>query len=165
MIFLVVSTRFLTAIERNNKLIIYEINMPKVLSFHLSLLLKFKFRRDLFSMKTMKFLPPKKAEKVNWQISEQTRTIVELYAKYTAYSEEEIVDFFMKNLLSDPKFGKFLKAQRRNKRIIDRVFLGDETMGLLYQYIDMDTSDLGNLEDELEEDVDKKHFPRSPDRF
>jgi len=51
----------------------------------------------------MEFIKPKVINKVNpeWRVSEQTKTIVKYYAEYTDYSESEIIDKFLKNLLKD----------------------------------------------------------------
>lgn len=50
----------------------------------------------------MKYIKPKTIKKkVSWNISEKTLTILSQYAKYTQYKEEEVVDMFLENLLTD----------------------------------------------------------------
>lgn len=122
----------------------------------------------------MKYLSPKCAAKVNWVLSDQTRAIVEYYAKYSGYSEDEIVDFALKNLLGDPRFANYLRAQRRTKRLVDRVFYGDETMRILDDYIDLNADSFGEtattddnaITDKapLDDPLKMKEFQRGPDR-
>ncbi|WP_238985052.1 hypothetical protein [Bacillus kwashiorkori] len=82
---------------------------------------------------SMKFIEPKnkRAEKVNWKISERTRSIVKYYAEYTEFTEEEIVDEFLLNILNDKKFLEWVKSKRYNKRILAQIFEmeGDERIG------------------------------------
>lgn len=68
----------------------------------------------------MKFLEPKKnlKVKVDWLVSERTSNIIKHYAEYTGYSESEVVDEFLQNLLDDPKFKNWILNLRNNKRII-----------------------------------------------
>lgn len=122
----------------------------------------------------MKYLPPKRAAKVNWQISDQSRAIVEYYAKHSGYSEDDVVDFFLKNLLGDPAFARFLKSQRRTKRLVDRIFYGDDTMQSLNEYGPFSADDFGQeventdgiLDDGKTSEVsfEDKYPPRRPDR-
>ncbi len=82
----------------------------------------------------MKYLKPRKPSKVGWTISDQTLCIIEQYAKFSSYSEEFIVEEFMKNLLGNPEFTVYLRGLRRNKRMVDRIFYGDEEMSLLKEF-------------------------------
>ncbi|WP_299092045.1 hypothetical protein [uncultured Metabacillus sp.] len=81
----------------------------------------------------MKFIEPKnrRAEKVGWKISERTRSIVKYYAEYTEFTEEEIVDEFLLNILNDKKFLKWVESKRYNKRILAQIFdmEDDENIG------------------------------------
>ena len=72
----------------------------------------------------MKFIEPKnkRAKKVSWKISEQTRAIVKYYSEYAERSEDEIVDEFLENILLDEKFMKWIEERRYNKRIINQIF-------------------------------------------
>jgi hypothetical protein len=72
----------------------------------------------------MKFIEPKKkrADKVDWKISERTRSIVKYYAEYTEFTEDEIIDEFLLNLLNDKKFLKWVEGKRYNKRILAQIF-------------------------------------------
>jgi hypothetical protein len=76
----------------------------------------------------LKFIEPKikRAEKVNWKISERTRSIVKYYAEYTEFTEEEVVDEFLLNLLDDKKFLKWVEGKRYNKRILAQIFDTEE---------------------------------------
>nr|WP_309296636.1 hypothetical protein [Niallia sp. NCCP-28] len=76
----------------------------------------------------MKFIEPKnkRAEKVDWKISERTRSIVKYYAEYTDFTEEEVVDEFLLNLLDDKKFLKWVEGKRYNKRILTQIFDTEE---------------------------------------
>ena len=49
----------------------------------------------------VEFIKPKNknAEKVDWLISDQVREIIKNYAEYCEYTESEVVDMFLKNLL------------------------------------------------------------------
>ena len=72
----------------------------------------------------MDFIEPKKKnfKKVNWKISERTRAIVKYYAEYTKYTEEEIVDKFLTNILKDEGFINWIENKRYNKRIKKKIF-------------------------------------------
>ncbi|MDX5476017.1 MAG: hypothetical protein LPK00_10835 [Bacillaceae bacterium] len=76
----------------------------------------------------MKFIEPKnkRAEKVDWKISERTRSIVKYYAEYTEFTEEEVIDEFLLNLLDDKKFLKWIEGKRYNKRILAQIFDTEE---------------------------------------
>lgn len=66
----------------------------------------------------MKFIKPKTTKKkVTWEISDKTLTILNYYSKYSQYSEEEIVDMFLENLLEDDGFIEWINKQRYKKRI------------------------------------------------
>ena len=66
----------------------------------------------------MKYIKPKTIKKkVSWNISEKTLTILSQYAKYTQYKEEEVVDMFLENLLTDQGFVQWIKKQRNRKKI------------------------------------------------
>ncbi len=71
----------------------------------------------------MKFIKPKNtnAQRVKWEVSEQTRAIVKYYAEFTEYDESEIVDMFLKNILDDKDFIEWVSKKRNNKRIIKQM--------------------------------------------
>ncbi|WP_299094723.1 hypothetical protein [uncultured Metabacillus sp.] len=73
----------------------------------------------------MKFVEPKNknVEKVDWKLSEKTRAIVKYYSEYTEYSESEIVDMFLRNLLEDENFIKWIESKRNNRRIVKQLEL------------------------------------------
>jgi hypothetical protein len=75
----------------------------------------------------LKFIKPKnnKAENVDWLISERVRAIVKTYAEYTEYSESEIVDTFLLNLLDDKEFIKWIENKRNNRRIVKQLEIED----------------------------------------
>lgn len=75
----------------------------------------------------MEFIKPKNnnAEKVDWQISERTKAIVKYYAEYTEYSESEVVDKFLLNILNDKDFIKWIEQKRNNKRLIKQMEIED----------------------------------------
>jgi len=93
----------------------------------------------------MDYLPAKNATKVDWRISDQSRAIVEYYSRHSGYTEEDIVDYTLKFLLGDPAFAKFLQSQRRTKRMVDRIFYGDDNMSLLSKYLNVSIEDLGEV--------------------
>jgi hypothetical protein len=68
----------------------------------------------------MDFIKPKNknANKVDWEISERTRAIVKHYSEYTEYTESEVVDMFIKNILKDEDFIEWISNKRNNKRIV-----------------------------------------------
>ncbi|MED3745618.1 hypothetical protein I6J18_22845 [Peribacillus psychrosaccharolyticus] len=72
----------------------------------------------------MKFieLKNKRAEKVGCKISERNRSIVKYYTEYTEFTEEEVVDEFLLNLLDNKKFLKCVEGKRYNKRILAQLF-------------------------------------------
>ena len=66
----------------------------------------------------MKYLPPKPIKStVDWEISDTTLSLIEHYAKYTKYSEAEVVDLFMTNLASDENFIEWANGQRYSKKL------------------------------------------------
>jgi len=66
----------------------------------------------------VKYIRPKTLKKkVNWNISEKTLTILSYYSKYSQYSEEEIVDIFTENLLTDKGFIEWVDKLRHKKKI------------------------------------------------
>ena len=75
----------------------------------------------------MQFIEPKKRleKKVDWRISEHTKSTVKIYAEYTGYTEDEIVDKFLKNLLDDENFIEWINQKRRNKRIVQQLSLSE----------------------------------------
>jgi DNA relaxase NicK len=75
----------------------------------------------------VKFIKPKNtnADKVDWLISERTKAIVKYYAEYTEYTESEIVDKFLKNILDDKDFIKWIEQKRNNKRLIKQMEIED----------------------------------------
>ncbi|MFD1020888.1 hypothetical protein [Thalassobacillus hwangdonensis] len=76
----------------------------------------------------MQFIEPKERlkQKTDWRISDQTKSIVKHYAEYTGYSEDEVVDMFLKNILEDESFLNWVQTKRRNKRIIEQLGLNGE---------------------------------------
>ncbi|KAB2336162.1 hypothetical protein F7731_11730 [Cytobacillus depressus] len=54
----------------------------------------------------LKFIKPKNnnADNVDWIVSERVQAIVKTYVEYTQYSESEVVDLFLLNLLKDKDF-------------------------------------------------------------
>ena len=75
----------------------------------------------------MKFIKPKnnKAENVDWLISERVRAIVKTYAEYTEYSESEVVDMLLLNILDDKDFLKWIENKRNNRRIVRQLEIED----------------------------------------
>lgn len=75
----------------------------------------------------MKFIKPKNknAEKVDWLLSERTRAIVKYYAEYTEYSESEVVDKFLVNILDDKDFVQWIEKKRNNRRIVKQLEMED----------------------------------------
>ena len=78
----------------------------------------------------LKFLKPKnkKAEPVDWQISERTRSIVKYYAEYSERTESEVVDEFLENILEDKKFIEWIDNRRNNKRIKSQIKLEEKAV-------------------------------------
>ncbi|MCA1072802.1 hypothetical protein K9O30_03445 [Clostridium bowmanii] len=70
-------------------------------------------------MSNIEFIKPKTLVKVNpgWEISENTKAIVKYYAEYTDYTESEVIDKFLNNLLKDQGFINWANKKRNNKRL------------------------------------------------
>lgn len=68
----------------------------------------------------MRFIQPKnrKMQKVSWELPDKTIAIVKHYAEYTGYSEEEVLETFLENILEDRKFIQHIEGKRNNKRIL-----------------------------------------------
>lgn len=96
--------------------------MNLVVKYHVIFAVNFEGGTD------MEFIKPKKTQgrKVNWIVSEHTRAIVKYYAQYTEYSEDEVVDKFLKNLLKDEGFMEWIQKKRFNKRITDQLMIDVE---------------------------------------
>lgn len=79
----------------------------------------------------VQFIKPKNnnATNVDWVISEQVREIVKSYAEYCEYNESEVVDMFLKNLLKDEEFLKWVDGIRNNKRMLRKMGLEDVMEG------------------------------------
>ncbi|MFT8321146.1 MAG: hypothetical protein ABF649_09585 [Bacillus sp. (in: firmicutes)] len=79
----------------------------------------------------MQFIKPKNnnADKVDRLVSEQVREIVKNYAEYCEYSESEVVDMFLKNLLKDEDFLKWIDGIRNNKRMLKKMGLEEVMEG------------------------------------
>lgn len=83
----------------------------------------------------MKFIKPKNdnAENVDWLVSERVRNLVKTYAEYTEYTESEIVNKFLLNLLDDKEFIGWVENKRNNRRIVKQLeiqeLVGDEKIG------------------------------------
>jgi hypothetical protein len=76
--------------------------------------------------KPLEFIQPKNknAKKVEWNISERTRSLVSFYAEYCEYTEEEVVDeFLQRNLIKDDQFIEWIKSLRNNKRMMKAIGL------------------------------------------
>lgn len=75
----------------------------------------------------MKFIKPKNnnAEQVEWLIAERVRNLVKNYAEYTEYTESEIVNQFLLNLLEDKDFIAWIENRRNNRRIIKQLEIED----------------------------------------
>lgn len=76
-------------------------------------------------MKKFNYIKPKNlnSEQVNWVISEQTRNIVAAFSEYSEYTESEVVDEFLKNILTDEEFIDWAMKKRNNKRLLKQLGL------------------------------------------
>lgn len=76
----------------------------------------------------MQFIEPKKRleKKADWRVSEHTKLTVKHYSEYTGYTEDEVVDLFLKNILDDQNFMDWINQKRRNKRIVQQLALSEE---------------------------------------
>jgi hypothetical protein len=89
----------------------------------------------------MEYIKPKKPKsKVSFTISENTYDILALYAKYTRYTEDEVLDKFLLNLARDKNFIEWIKKQRNRKRMI-----------AILEDADSYESIVGDLNNEVEE--------------
>ncbi|MEK5415442.1 hypothetical protein BSK49_08740 [Paenibacillus odorifer] len=72
----------------------------------------------------MKFIKPKEktVNKTIWEVSDRTKHTVKFYAEYTGFSEDEVVDTFLLNILDDPDFIAWIQKKRRNTRIAKQLF-------------------------------------------
>lgn len=72
----------------------------------------------------MDFIKPKNEnkQKISLKVSYKTKLLIEYYSKYTDYSEDEVVDMFMQNLLKDANFVEWLKKRRSSKKISEHIF-------------------------------------------
>ena len=68
---------------------------------------------------TLKFIKPKKqrAKKSDWVLSERTISIVKYYSEYTGYSEEDVLEQFLENILSDKEFNNWIYNKLLNCNI------------------------------------------------
>ena len=78
----------------------------------------------------LKFIEPKnlKTSKVNWSLPQKTIRLVEHYAEYTGYSDEEIVARFLDNLLLDENSKEHIKKKRNNRRILKDLELNENDL-------------------------------------
>ncbi|MEC0276920.1 hypothetical protein [Peribacillus frigoritolerans] len=60
---------------------------------------------------------------MGWVISEHTRIVVAAFAEYSEYTQSEIVDEFLKNLLTDEDFIEWVRNKRNNKRLLKQLEL------------------------------------------
>lgn len=86
-------------------------------------------------MSTIEFIKPKTLVKVNpgWEISENTKAIVKYYAEYTDYTESEVIDKFLGNLLKDQEFINWANKKRNNKRLNALIKANSEVDTLTYK--------------------------------
>lgn len=86
-------------------------------------------------MSNIEFIKPKTLVKVNpgWQISENTKAIVKYYAEYTDYTESEVIDKFLNNLLKDQEFINWASKKRNNKRLNALINANSERDTLTYK--------------------------------
>lgn len=72
----------------------------------------------------IEFVTPRKMAKSKREIelNNKTISILEYYARYAQYSEGEILDRFLPNLLKDAAFIEWAKKQRYNKRILAAIY-------------------------------------------
>lgn len=76
----------------------------------------------------MEFIKPRniKAAKVDWIISEQSRAIVKYFADYSEYTESDVVDILIKELLKDDKFLEWIQTKRFRKRALAQILLSED---------------------------------------
>lgn len=58
------------------------------------------------------------AESVNLLVSERARNIVKMYSEYTEYSESDIINKFLLNLLEDKEFIEWGNCKTESQTII-----------------------------------------------
>lgn len=77
----------------------------------------------------MEFIEPRQklGSPVSWSVSDRTKSIVKYYAEYAEYTEDEIVDRFLVNLLEDEKFKKWINVRRRKKRMMQQLYPDHQT--------------------------------------
>jgi hypothetical protein len=75
----------------------------------------------------VEFLHPKQklGSKVEWFVSNRTKSIVKYYAEYASVTEDEAVDHFLLNILKNDQFINWAKKKRRNARIMKQLFPED----------------------------------------
>lgn len=68
----------------------------------------------------MEFIKPKNKNliKPNWQVSEDTISLVKAYSEYCSYSENEVIDMFLSKLKEDKSFIDWALKKRNNKRLL-----------------------------------------------
>jgi len=86
-------------------------------------------------MSNIEFIKPKTLVKVNpgWEISENTKAIVKYYAEYTDYTESEVIDKFLNNLLKDQEFINWANKKRNNKRLNALLKANSDTGNIPYE--------------------------------
>jgi hypothetical protein len=72
----------------------------------------------------MEFIKPKEKpeNKTELYLSDKTVAIVKYYAEYTKFSEDEVIDIFLQNILQDPEFLEWVHSKRRNTRMLKQMF-------------------------------------------
>lgn len=76
----------------------------------------------------MEFFKPKnkKAEKVDWLISEKVREIIKNYAEYCEYTESEVVELYLEKLLDDEGFIQWVNSAKNNKGMVSKMGLEEK---------------------------------------
>lgn len=76
----------------------------------------------------MEFIKPKnkKAEKVDWLISEKVREIIKNYAEYCEYTESEVVELYLEKLLDDEGFIQWVISAKNNKGMVSKMGLEEK---------------------------------------
>lgn len=87
----------------------------------------------------MDFVKPKMSmkSKKQFELNNRTLSILKYYSKYTKYSESQILDMFLLNILKDDNFIKWVKRQRYNKKIL-AVISGTNSEEDFYELKDVD---------------------------
>jgi len=80
----------------------------------------------------MEFIKPKNKnlKKPNWQVSEDTISLVKAYSEYCNYSESEVVDIFLSQLKKDESFIDWALKKRNNKRLLKLLEIETEAESL-----------------------------------